>query len=107
MSPRLARSRGDLSRFHVDLKPARTTISQACLGILLQLDEDDDHRSANRYPLVEHAAQHWVGHAQFEDVSSYIRYGIYNLFDSSKPPPGATEHAPARFHAPAASPRSP
>jgi hypothetical protein len=38
-----------------------------------------------KLPLVEYGAQHWTEHTQFENVSSRVRDGMYNLFDSSKP----------------------
>ena len=37
-SNRLASSKGDASHFHITPEPAHTTLAQACLGILLQLD---------------------------------------------------------------------
>ena len=84
-SPRLACSQGDVSRFHVDLKPAHTILAQTCLGSLLQLDDRADNNSSKEFPLVEYAAQHWVDHAQFEGVSSLVRDGMDDLFDWSKP----------------------
>ncbi|KAN0134107.1 hypothetical protein V8E53_008112 [Lactarius tabidus] len=85
-SSRLARSaHGDVSRFHIDLEPAHTIMAQACLGTLLQLDEHAGESDANRSPLVKYAAQHWVDHAQLDKVSSRIRDGMHDLFDSSKP----------------------
>jgi ankyrin repeat protein len=84
-SPRLARSPGDVSRFHIDLNAAHTILAQACLGTLLQLGEDTGNSGSNMFPLVEYAARHWVEHAQFENVSSRVRDGMDDLFDSSKP----------------------
>ena len=84
-SPRLARSHGDVSRFYIDLEPAHTIMAQACLGTLLQLDEHAGDSSAQQFPLVEYAAEHWVEHARFEKVSSRVRDGMDDLFDSSKP----------------------
>ena len=84
-SPHLARSHEDVSRFHIDLDAAHTIMAQACLGTLLQLDEHMENNNAKRFPLVEYAAQHWVGHAQFEDVSSRVQDGMDDLFDTSKP----------------------
>ncbi|KAH9060283.1 hypothetical protein EDB87DRAFT_624282 [Lactarius vividus] len=81
-SHRLARSDGDVSRFHVDLGAAHTILAQACLGTLLQLDEHAGKSAAEGFPLVEYAAQHWADHAQFEKVSSRIRDGMNDLFDS-------------------------
>ncbi|KAH9052644.1 hypothetical protein EDB87DRAFT_1816326, partial [Lactarius vividus] len=81
-SPRLTRSQGDVSQFHVDLEPAHTILTQACLGTLLRLDE---HADAKELPLVEYAARHWVDHARFEKVSTRVRDGMDDLFDKSKP----------------------
>ena len=84
MSPRLAQSR-DVSRFHVDLNAAHTTLAQACLGTLLRLDKHAGKNGSKSLPLAKYAAQHWVEHAQFEDVSSRVRDGMDDLFDNSKP----------------------
>jgi ankyrin repeat protein len=84
-SPRLAQSRRDVSRFYVDLNAAHTILAQACLSTLLQLDEHAGNGGSKELPLVEYAAQHWVEHAQFENVSSRVRSGMDYLFDGSKP----------------------
>jgi hypothetical protein len=84
-SPLLAHSRGDISRFYVDLNAAHTILAQACLGTLLRLDDHAGNSGPERFPLVVYAAQHWVQHAQFENVSSRVRDGMDDLFDSSKP----------------------
>jgi hypothetical protein len=84
-SPRLAQSRGDVSRFYIDLNAAHTILAQACLGTLLRQDEHACNSVPKGFPLVEYAAQHWVEHAQFEDVSSRVRDGMDDLFDNSKP----------------------
>ena len=85
-SSRLARSPdGEISRFRIDLEPAHTLMAQACLATLLRLDEHAEKSDANGSPLVEYAAQHWVDHAQFEEVSSRIRDGMDDLFNTSKP----------------------
>ena len=81
-SPRLARSRGEVSRFYIDLQRAHTILTQACLGTLLRLDE---HTGRKGFPLVEYAAEHWVEHARFKKVSSRVRDGMDDLFDTSKP----------------------
>ncbi|KAH8984856.1 hypothetical protein EDB92DRAFT_1464439 [Lactarius akahatsu] len=81
-SARLARSDEDVSRFYIDLEAAHTILAQACLGTLLRLDE---HADAKEFPLVEYAPRHWVDHARLEGVSSRIRDGMDDLFDTSKP----------------------
>src|ERR1700744_1286551 len=84
-SSRLARSpHGEVSRFRIDLEPAHTIMAQACLATLLRLDENIGHSNA-KLSLVEYAAEHWVEHGQFENVSSRVRDGMDDLFDSSKP----------------------
>ena len=84
-SPRLARLHGNVSRFHIDLNAAHTILAQACLGTLLRLDVTAENWSTNGFPLAKYAAQHWVDHAQFEQVSSRVQDGMVDLFDFSKP----------------------
>jgi hypothetical protein len=85
-SSRLAQSpHGDISRFHIDLEPAHTIMAQACLATLLLLPQHDGNSDAHGSPLIEYAAQHWVDHAQFEEVSSRVRHGMDDIFDSTKP----------------------
>ncbi len=84
-SDRLARSSGDVSRYHILPSPAHTILAQACLGVLLRLDEHVTEDNAWDIPLAEYAAQHWVDHAQFEDVSSHIRDVMEYFFDADNP----------------------
>ena len=85
-SSRIGDSSADVSRFHTLLEPAHTIIANACLGVLLLLDEPvDDRNIKDKFPLARYAAEHWVDHARFENVSSYIREGMEDLFDPDKP----------------------
>jgi hypothetical protein len=85
-SPRLATSSRDVSHYYIALEPAHTILGQACMGILLQLDEPAEDGSAkNSSPLALYAAEHWVSHAQFKDVSTRLREGMDCLFDPDKP----------------------
>ena len=85
-SSRLAQSpNGEVTQFRIDLEPAHTIMAQACLATLLRLDEHAGSIDANGSPLLKYAAQHWVDHAQFEKVSSYVHDGMDDLLDSSKP----------------------
>ena len=84
-SPRLAQSHGDVSRFYIDLDAAHTIMVQACLGTLLQLDEHTGNRGGKGFPLAKYAAKHWTVHAQFQNVPLWVRAGIDDLFDASKP----------------------
>jgi hypothetical protein len=81
-SDRLATSSADISHFHILPEPAHTVIAKACLGILLRSDNgvsDVDDKSNS--PLARYAAEHWVGHAQFEKVSTHLQVGMRRLFD--------------------------
>ena len=85
-SSRLGTSSGDISHYHIDLEFAHTIFARACLGILLQLDSHDEGSSVRqRFPLAEYAAEHWVFHAQYKDVSTQLRKGMEDLFDRDKP----------------------
>ena len=84
-SNRLARSSGDVSRYHILFEPAHTILVQACLGVLLRLDDHVGEDNVGGIPLVEYAAQYWIDHAQFENVSSRIRDAMEYFFDVDKP----------------------
>ena len=87
-SERLATSNEDVSRYHIDLEPAHTILAQACMSVLLQLDnraEDLENGIGKRSPLAEYAAEHWVTHAQFKSVSSFLQKAMEYLFDLDKP----------------------
>jgi ankyrin repeat protein len=84
-SDRLARSSGDVSRYHIVLEPAHTILVQACLGVLLRLDDHINRRNVGDIPLVEYAARHWFDHARFENVSSRIHDTMEYFFDADKP----------------------
>ena len=81
-SDRLARSSADVSRYHILLEPAHTILAQACLGVLLRLNNDEN---VGGFPLAEYAAQNWFDHAQLENVASIIRDPMEYFFDADKP----------------------
>ncbi|KAF8492977.1 hypothetical protein F5888DRAFT_857450 [Russula emetica] len=85
-SPRLAsRSRDYLWRYYILLELAHTILAQACVSVLLQLNDHVVQDGIdNDSPLAQYAARHWVSHAQFQHVSSNIK-GIEYLFDKDKP----------------------
>ena len=84
-SDRLARSSMDFSRYHIVLEPAHTILAQACLGVLLRLDDGVVKSNTDNIPLVKYAAQHWFDHAGFENVASRIRGAMEYFFDADKP----------------------
>jgi hypothetical protein len=84
MSNRLMESNRELSCYHIQLETAHTILAQACLGVLLRLDNRVDRDSIHSFPLARYAAQYWVEHAQFGDVASRIEDGMDCLFDADK-----------------------
>ena len=83
-SARLAEAKDTISHFHVSMTAAHTIIAQACLGVLLHLDEGVTKDSLEKFPLAVYAAQNWVEHSRFESVSSNVKDGIERLFDPSR-----------------------
>ena len=84
-SDRLARSGRDVYRYHISLEPAHTILAQACLGVLLRLDDCVDRQNSSGIPLVGYASQHLFDHAGFGKVTSHIRVAMEYFFDADKP----------------------
>ena len=85
-SPRLAAPIRDVSRYYIGLEPAHTIMAQACLSVLLRSDDRVEHDGTkNNSPLAKYAAEYWVTHAQFKNVSSYLRQPMEYLFDVDRP----------------------
>jgi len=74
-----------VSHFHILPKPAHTLLARACLGVLLQLDYSIDNTRIRNFPLAWYAAEHWLDHARFQDVSSDVGDAMDCLFDKNKP----------------------
>jgi ankyrin repeat protein len=85
-SARLSTSSEIVSRYHIDREPAHTILAQACMSVLLQADAHvEEDGVGKRSPLAGYAARHWVTHAQFENVSSFLRKAMEYLFDLDTP----------------------
>ena len=84
-SERLATSSQDLLRYHITFNTAHMILAQACVSVLLQLDDHNERDDVEKKaPLAVYAAEYWVCHAQFEDVASRIE-GMEDIFDLDKP----------------------
>ena len=84
-SPRVAQSSDTiLRRYHITLTRSHTLATAACLGMLLHLDKNITRGDLDKFPLAEYAAEHWVNHARFEDVSQTVEDGMKRLFDPNK-----------------------
>ena len=75
----------DASSYHIRLEAAHTILAQACLGVLLRLDDQVDRDNIENFPLAQYAARYWPTHARVENVSSHIKGGMECLFDADKP----------------------
>jgi ankyrin repeat protein len=75
----------DVSRYHIRLEAAHTILAQACLGVLLRLDDQVDRDMIENFPLARYAAQYWATHARVEYALSWIKDGMECLFDADKP----------------------
>ena len=75
----------NIQEYHISLDGAHVTLARACLAVLLQLDEKTDKKRLATFPLAFYAAEHWVDHAKFGDVTSQIQDAMERLFDPSKP----------------------
>ena len=81
-STRLNTSSGSFSHYHIALEPAHIILAQACMSVLLRLDQNDVQNSS---PLARYAAEHWVAHVQFGKATSCLRKAMETLFDLDKP----------------------
>jgi ankyrin repeat protein len=84
-SERLANSTGDPFQFYISLEPAHAILAQACLGVLLRLDNHVDGDNTKNIPLVQYAAECWVEHAQFRGVELRIKDVMDFFLDLDKP----------------------
>jgi hypothetical protein len=82
---RLAEPIRDISRYHIELEAAHTILAQACLGVLLRLDDHVDRDNIKDFPLALYAAGYWFRHARFGSVSARIKDAMECLFDEDKP----------------------
>ena len=84
-SDRLATYPRGIARFHITLKAAHRTLTQACLATLLRLDGSLSNNQVERnFPLAGYVGQHWMKHALLGKVSFWTG-GMRQLFDPTKP----------------------
>ena len=57
---RLAEPMRDVSSFHIEREAAHTILAQACISILLQLDDHVDRDNIKDFPLAPYAAKYWA-----------------------------------------------
>jgi hypothetical protein len=72
------------SQFYIPVEHSHTILSQACLGVLLSLDDSTDEDSAQKLPLYEYATDYWVDHVQVGKVELAIKDTPNHFFDMDK-----------------------
>ncbi len=78
-------ARGRVSRYYIPLDPAHLTIARACLLVLLRLDGSANKATTKNLPLAFYAAQYWVDHAKFGNVSLHAQDAVQRVFDPTEP----------------------
>ena len=78
-------SKQEVSHVYIPPEPAHTVIVKACLGILLRSGDGMGAVRAKSSALDNYAAEHWMDHAQFKNVSTHIENGMRRLYDPAKP----------------------
>ena len=82
---RLAEPIRDVSHYRIELEAAHTILAQACIGVLLRLNDHVDRANIKEFPLARYAAEFWPRHGKFGSVSAQIKDGMECLFDEDKP----------------------
>ena len=85
-STRLATSSGSFSYYHIALEPAHVILAQACMSVLVRLDNSVEQSDLQKSsPLARYAAKHWVAHVQFGNASSCLLKAMEFLFNADMP----------------------
>ena len=84
-SNRLASFMGEVSQFYIPIEPSHVILAQACLGVLLCLDDRTDKDIVRKIPLCGYAAEYWAEHAQVGNVESQITDAMDYFFDMDNP----------------------
>jgi ankyrin repeat protein len=84
-SDRLAGCVEEVSQFHIPIESSHAILAQACLGVLLCLDDQTDEDTAKNIPLYRYAVKHWVEHTRVGDVELEIKDALDYFFDLDNP----------------------
>ena len=83
ISDRLARCMEE-SQFYIIVEHSHTILAQACLGVLLSVDNCTDQPSSRKLPLYEYATEYWVQHIQIGNVELVIKDTLDRFFDTDQ-----------------------
>src|ERR1700733_14432054 len=76
---------GHVCDYYFPPEQAHTLLARACIAVLLQLDEKVDRKRVATFPLAEYAFEHWLDHAKFKNVQSYIQDDLEHFFNPTRP----------------------
>jgi ankyrin repeat protein len=72
---------GRVSRYYIPLEPAHIFVTQACLSVLLEIDDHVTRSVIDEFPLARYAARYWTKHGEFGDVASHAEDLMKRLFN--------------------------
>ncbi|KAN0141715.1 hypothetical protein V8E53_000177 [Lactarius tabidus] len=84
-SDRLASCMEGVSKFHISFEPSHAILAQACLAVLLCLEDRTDEDSVKNIPLHRYASDYWAEHTQVGNVELQLTEVIDYFFDMDKP----------------------
>jgi hypothetical protein len=84
-SDRICKLEMKVARYHMLEEPAHVTVAQMCLAVLLHLDERIHRDAVEEIPMIHYAAENWVHHTRFGNVSTEIKPALELLFDPNNP----------------------
>ena len=83
-SDRLA-SMEDVFQFHIANEPSHVILAQACLAVLLSVDDHTSEDNVEDIALLPYVERYWVEHARVGKVELRIKDALDCLFDVDKP----------------------
>jgi hypothetical protein len=66
-------------------EPAHTTMAQACLAVLLQLDYRTIRTNIDHFPSADYVVKYFPNHAELGNVISHLGDQVDTFFDTEKP----------------------
>ena len=85
VSNRLASCMEEISQFHIPIEPSHAILAQACLGVLLCMDDHTTDDSTEGIPLYLYAVDYWDGHVVVGNVEFLIKDTLDYFFDLDNP----------------------
>ena len=75
----------DVSHFYIANEPSHLILAQACLGVLLNVDDGTSEDCVEDISLLPYVGEYWVEHVQAGKVELRIMDALDRLFDVNKP----------------------